>query len=82
MGQDKAEMARQKVLAQIKAQDEQTEEIGSDSDDPEMERLRVQHYNKECDKYQDLEVSRTNNLKNIQKIVGRLLKKGNSVIGT
>lgn len=51
MGQDKAEMARQKVLAQIKAQDEQTEEIGSDSDDPEMERLRVQHYNKECDKY-------------------------------
>ena len=82
MGQDKAEMARQKVLAQIKAQDEQTESIGSDSDDPEMERLRVKNYNNECNKYQDIEVRRTDNLKNLQTIVGRLLKKGRTTLGT
>ena len=82
MGQDKAEMARQKVLAQIKAQDEQTESIGSDSDDPEMERLRVKNYNNECNKYQDIEVKRTDNLKNLQTIVGRLLKKGRTTLGT
>ena len=46
MGQDKAEMARQKILAQIQKQDEQTESIGSDSDDPEIERLRREDYNK------------------------------------
>ena len=38
-------------------------------------------YDKNCDEYQDTEVERTNNLNNMQKIINRLLKKGNTATG-
>lgn len=39
-------------------------------------------YNEACEKYADTEVDRTNNLNNMQKIINRLLKKGNTAIAT
>ena len=39
-------------------------------------------YDTACNDYQDVEVERTANLNNMQKIVSRLLKKGNIATGT
>ena len=39
-------------------------------------------YDQKCDDYQNIEVERTNNLNNMQKIITRLLKKGNVPVGT
>lgn len=39
-------------------------------------------YNTACEDYANTEVDRTNNLNNMQKIINRLLKKGNTAIGT
>ena len=42
----------------------------------------MQYFESACNDYQDTEVERTNNLNNMQKIITRLLKKGNVATGT
>lgn len=39
-------------------------------------------YDNACSDYADTEIERTNNLNNMQKIITRLLKKGNTQMGT
>lgn len=39
-------------------------------------------YDTTCNEYQETEIERTNNLNNMQKIINRLLKKGNTMVGT
>ena len=57
----------------------ESEELSSDGD------LRLatnrDDYNEVCDEYSKTEVKRTNNLNNMHKIIGRLLKKGNMNVG-
>ena len=62
----------------------ESEEITSDSDIQlaEDNSKAVSNYDEACNDYHNTEVERTNNLNNMQKIIKRLLKKGNVAIGT
>eukprot|EP00353_Schmidingerella_taraikaensis_P002013 CAMPEP_0185597710 /NCGR_PEP_ID=MMETSP0434-20130131/81543_1 /TAXON_ID=626734 ORGANISM="Favella taraikaensis, Strain Fe Narragansett Bay" /NCGR_SAMPLE_ID=MMETSP0434 /ASSEMBLY_ACC=CAM_ASM_000379 /LENGTH=118 /DNA_ID=CAMNT_0028226515 /DNA_START=786 /DNA_END=1142 /DNA_ORIENTATION=- len=62
--------------------DVESENISSDSDLNLAENKASNYYDNACDDYQNTEVERTNNLKNINKIITRLLKKGNVAMGT
>ena len=53
----------------------ESEELSSD-DDLRLATDRAE-YDGACDEYSVAEVKRTNNLNNMQRIIGRLLKKGN-----
>ena len=54
----------------------------TDSDLQLADGKAVGFFDSACADYQDTEVDRTNNLNNMQKIITRLLKKGNVTIGT
>ena len=62
----------------------ESEEITSDSDIQlaEDNSKAVNNYDEACNDYHNTEVERTNNLNNMQKIIKRLLKKGNVAVGT
>ena len=62
--------------------DMESEEISSDSDLQLADNKAAGYYDNACNDYQSTEVERTNNLNNMQKIITRLLKKGNVTIGT
>ena len=53
----------------------ESEELSSDGE-LRLARNRAE-YDDACDEYARTEVKRTNNLNNMQRIIGRLLKKGN-----
>ena len=74
--------ARQKILDQIAAADEDSSDLGSDSSDPEIQHMRIQAYSGVVQQYQSLKVARNENLKNLNKLVGRLMEKGNIQVGT
>ena len=62
----------------------ESEEITTDSDIQlaEDNSKAVTSYDEACNDYHNTEVERTNNLNNMQKIITRLLKKGNVTVGT
>ena len=62
----------------------ESEEITTDSDIQlaEDNSKVVTSYDEACNDYHNTEVERTNNLNNMQKIITRLLKKGNVTVGT
>ena len=68
---------RAKILEQIAKADVESEELSSDSDMQLADNKAAPYFDAACDEYQDVEVDRTNNLNNMQKIITRLLKKGN-----
>ncbi len=73
---------RQKIQEQIAQADVESEALSSDSDMQLEGNKANDYYDKQCDDYADTEVERTANLNNMQKIITRLLKKGNTAIGT
>ena len=60
----------------------ESENISSDSDLQLAENKATAFYDTACDDYANTEVDRTNNLNNMSKIINRLLKKGNTPVGT
>lgn len=73
---------RQKIQDQIAQADVESEQLSSDSD-LQLENNKAEgFYDKQCDDYAETEIERTANLNNMQKIITRLLKKGNTAIGT
>ena len=68
-------------MEQIAMADVESEELSSDSDMQLQDNKAAPYFNDACNDYQDVEVDRTNNLNNMQKIINRLLKKGNVAIG-
>lgn len=62
--------------------DEESEKISSDSDIHLDQNQAAENYDKICNDYNDVEVERANNLNNMQKIISRLKKKGNTTVGT
>ena len=82
---DSAErVERQKIVESIAMAEVESEELSSDSDIQIVtnDLKSVSNYDDACNDYQNTEVERTNNLNNMQKIITRLLKKGNVVTGT
>lgn len=75
---------RQKIVESLAMAEVESEEITSDSDIQLAEdNIRaVNSYQDVCRDYHNTEVERTNNLNNMQKIIARLLKKGNVATGT
>ena len=82
MNQEAQAHARQAILDKMQMDDVTSENISSNSSENEMMRINVEAYQDQMNQYQDAEVVRTNNLNNLQRIVGRLLRKGNRAIGT
>ena len=78
----RVEQEKQKILDQIAKADVESDALSSDSDLQLAEGKAVGWYDGACNDYQDTEVERTNNLNNMQKIITRLLKKGNVTIST
>jgi hypothetical protein len=62
--------------------DVESEDLSSDSDMQLAENTAAKFYDAACNDYSETEIERTNNLNNMQKIISRLLKKGNIAIGT
>ena len=69
-------------MDKIQMDDVTSENISSNSSENEMMKINIEAYQDQMNQYQDAEVVRTNNLNNIQRIVGRLLRKGNRAFGT
>ena len=82
MPDERMEQERQRIQQQIAMADVESERLSSDSDLQLEDNKASGFYDAACDDYQNTEVERTNNLNNMQKILNRLLKKGNSVAGT
>ena len=73
---------RKKIIESIAMADVESEEFSDDSElqlAPESKNKGL--YDNTCNEYAETEVERTNNLNNMQKIITRLLKKGNQSKG-
>jgi DNA repair exonuclease SbcCD ATPase subunit len=56
--EERAKNARQKILDQIAAADEDSSSLGSDSSDPEIQALRLQAFGSVVEDYQSVKVAR------------------------
>ena len=76
---------RDNMLQSLKMDEVESEELSSESElnlqQTDTNKV-VDDYDATCNEYHDIEVERATNLNNMQKIITRLLKRGNVTVGT